>query len=61
MKKIFVYVKRLILGIFVLYGYNLVAVNFNMIIPVNVFTIILIGILGFPALFALIIFKVLIL
>ena len=56
MKKILYYLKNLIISGFVLYGYNLIAVNFNMIIPINVFTI-----LGSPALIALVLFKILML
>ena len=35
MEKILSYVKRFVLGAFVLYGYNLIAVNFNLVIPIN--------------------------
>ena len=55
MKKIFVYIKRFVLGTFVLYGYNLIAANFNLVIPINLITISLVGILGSPAILTLII------
>lgn len=61
MKKIFVYIKRFVLGAFVLYGYNLIAVNFNLVIPINFMTIFLVGILGSPAILTLIILKMFIL
>lgn len=61
MKKILSFVKSIVLSSFILYGYNLIAVNFNMIIPINVFTIIFVTLLGTPGLFSLILFKVLIL
>ena len=48
------YLKRIIFGFVILYGYNLIAVSFNMTIPINIFTILLIGVLGAPALVALI-------
>ena len=57
MKKIFVYIKRMILGAFVLYGYNIIASNFNLVIPINLITVFLISFLGTPAIFALIILK----
>ena len=57
MEKILAYLKRFILGTFVLYGYNLIAANFNLVIPINLITIGLIGFLGTPAIFALIILK----
>ncbi len=61
MKKILYYLKNLIISGFVLYGYNLIAVNFNMIIPINVFTILFVTFLGSPALIALVLFKILML
>ncbi len=51
-------VKRIVLSVFVIYGYNLIAVSFNQVIPMNFFTVGAIGILGFPALFALILLRV---
>ncbi len=59
MKLIIQIIKRIILGIFVIYGYNLIAVSFNQIIPLNCFTVGAVSILGIPALFALILLRVL--
>ena len=53
--------KRAVIGGFLLYGYNLIAVNFNMIIPINIFTVLGVTFLGVPAIVALILFKVLML
>lgn len=61
MKLIIKLVKRIIVGIFLLYGYNLIAVNFNMIIPINMFTIGFVTVLGIPSIFALLLFKILVL
>lgn len=61
MKLIIKLVKRAIIGTFLLYGYNLIAVNFNMIIPINIYTIAGVTVLGIPSVFAFILFKVLIL
>lgn len=61
MKKIMNFVKKVIISGFILYGYNLIAVNFNMIIPINFITLGVITFLGAPSLFALILFKILIL
>lgn len=61
MKKIIYLIKNVILSSFILYGYNLIAVNFNMVIPINLITILFIAILGTPALVALILFKILVL
>lgn len=59
--KIIDIVKRAVISGFLLYGYNLIAVNFNMIIPINVFTVLGVTFLGAPAIVALILFKVLML
>ncbi len=59
MKKILVVVKRIILSAFILYGYNLIAVKFNLVIPINIITVSAISILGFPILFVLVLLKVL--
>lgn len=61
MKKIMNFIKKVIISGFILYGYNLIAVNFNMIIPINFITLGVITFLGAPSLFALILFKILIL
>ena len=44
----------------ILYGYNLIAVNFNMVIPINVITILLITFLGVPSLLALLLLRIVI-
>ncbi len=54
LKKIFKFIKRIILSIFVLYGYNLISQSLGMIVPINIYTVLLLSILGIPALFALI-------
>lgn len=61
MKYIVAFIKKFILSGFILYGYNLIAVNFNMIIPINFLTIGFVALLGAPALCALLLFKLLIL
>ncbi|CCY79674.1 unknown [Mycoplasma sp. CAG:877] len=61
MKNIMLLIKKIVLSAFVLYGYNLIAVNFNMIIPINYITVGLMTILGAPVLVALVLFKILVL
>ncbi len=58
MKKIMLIIKRIVLSYFVLYGYNLIAINFNMVIPINIITVALIAVLGVPSLLALLLLKV---
>jgi len=51
-------IKKFVLGAVILYTYNMIAVNFNMIIPINLWTVSFIGLLDFPALVTLIILKI---
>ena len=53
MKKVVALIKKIIFSFVVLYGFNTIGSNFNIIIPINVITIALITVLGFPALFSL--------
>lgn len=53
--------KKIIISVFLLYGYNLIAVNFNLIIPINFYTISCVSLLGIPSMLGLILFKVFIL
>lgn len=59
MKKVLELVKKIIISGFILYGYNLIAVNFNMILPINVITLLFLTFLGTPSLFALVLFRIL--
>lgn len=54
MKKIFAIIKKIIISAFFIYSYNLIAVKFNMIIPINIITISLVSLFGMPAMFFLI-------
>lgn len=54
-KKIFGVIKKIILSSFILYGYNLIAAPLGLIIPINLITVVLLTLLGMPALFSLII------
>ncbi len=60
MKKIGFVLKKIVLSAFILYGYNLIATKFNMMIPINFITVTSISILGFPILFVFVLLKVLI-
>lgn len=53
-KKILILLKKIIFGIFIIYGYNILASPLNLFIPINIITISLVTILGMPALLALI-------
>ena len=58
---LFSLIKKIILSAFILYGYNLIAVNFNVTIPINYYTLFIVTFLGSPALIALILFKIIVL
>lgn len=57
MKKIMIILKKVVISGFLLYGYNLIAVNFNMTLPINFITLFAVFFLGTPAMVALILFK----
>ena len=57
LKMLFNYIKKFVLGGVMLYAYNLIAEAFNITIPINIFTIITVGLLDIPGLAALIILK----
>jgi len=61
MKKLFVLIRNIVLSACILYGYNLIAVNFNLVIPINIFSLTFVSVLGSPALIALILFRILVL
>ena len=53
-KKFLNILKKVLVSAFAIYGYNLIASPLNLIIPINIITILLMAIFGFPALFSLI-------
>jgi len=55
MKKVSFVLKKIILSFILLYTYNLIAVSFNLIIPINIFTIIILSFLDAPGLILLVI------
>lgn len=59
MKKIMIILKKVVISGFLLYGYNLIAVSFNMTLPINFITLFAVFFLGTPAMVALILFKIL--
>lgn len=58
MKKLGFVLKKIIISYFILYGYNLIATNFNMIIPINAITVGSVAFLGVPSLIALLLLKI---
>lgn len=50
-------IKRVIMAFFMIYGFNYFMVPLNLIIPMNLFTIIFVSIFGIPMLMVLVIIK----
>ncbi len=54
MLKILKWIRKIIISSFLLYGYNLLVQPLNLMIPINVITVLAVTILGVPALISLI-------
>ena len=53
MQKLINLVKKIVIGILLIYSYNVIAVAFNMTIPINYITILLVAFLDIPAMLLL--------
>ena len=60
LNKIINILKRVVFSSFLLYGYNLIAVSLGIIIPINIITVLVLLVLGYPSLFSLILIQTLI-
>ena len=47
-------IKKIIFGVFLLYGYNLIAVSLGLMIPINIFTVLVVSLFDIPAMFMLV-------
>ena len=47
-------VKKIVIGIFILYGFNLLVSSINIIIPINYITVGTVSFLGIPGLLSLV-------
>ena len=54
LKKLFIIIRKVTVSFFLLYAYNLIIQPLNLIIPINIITVLSISILGIPALLSLI-------
>ena len=54
-KKMFNILKKIVLAAFILYGFNLIMSPLSVIVPINIITVFIVTLLGFPGLFGLII------
>lgn len=55
-KKIFSLVKKIILSFLLIYAYNKLTLPYDLFIPINIFTVALVTILGIPSIVMLILF-----
>lgn len=53
------YIRKVIMAFFMIYGFNCFMVPFNLIIPINLYTIIFVSFLGIPMLVMFVIIKLL--
>lgn len=53
-------IKKIVVSTFLLYGFNLIVAPLNIIIPINIITVLAISVLGLPALFSFLIILILI-
>lgn len=53
LKKMFNVIKKIVLSAIIIYGYNIIATPLNLQIPINIFTLCLVGVLGVPSLIGL--------
>lgn len=60
MEKLYKILKKTIYSVFLIYAYNLVAQPLNIIIPINIFTVLIITIMGPVSLLSLVIIKLII-
>lgn len=58
MKKVLLFLKNIVLAPFIIYIYNLVASPLNLIVPINVLTVLVVGLLGIPGLVALLLLSI---
>lgn len=58
MKKVLNLLKKLLFGFFILYGFNTISSNFDLVIPINIISLSLVTFLGFPGLLSLILLLV---
>ena len=56
-KKVFFLIKKIIIGFLFIYAYNIIVFPINAVIPINIFTVILVILFGFPALIGIYLFQ----
>ena len=57
MKNLYYILRRIIISSFILYGYNFISSNFNLILPLNLVSVFTVSVLGSSGLFGLVLFR----
>ena len=57
MKKIFNVIKKVVLAVICIYAYNKLTLPLDILIPINIFTVLLVSLCGIPAIIMLILFS----
>lgn len=58
-KSIYKFLKRIVISILILYSYNIVTNQFNLTIPINIFTVLIMSFFGTSGFIGLILFYLL--
>lgn len=58
LKNVVNFLKSFIVAPFILYVFNLMAVGLDLFIPINLFTVVIVGFLGIPGFVMLIVFSI---
>ncbi len=53
------YLKKIIMGSFIIYAFNMIAVNFNIVVPINIWTILFTSIFDFVGIAIILFIKIL--
>lgn len=57
LKKIFGVIKRVVMAVLFIYAYNKFALPLNVIIPINMITVLLVSLCGIPSVLMLVLFS----
>ena len=57
LKRIFLIIKKIILSILLIYAYNKLALPLNVVIPINIVTVLMVFICGIPSILVLVLFS----
>lgn len=57
LKRIFLIIKKIILSVLLIYAYNKLALPLNVVIPINIVTVLMVFICGIPSILVLVLFS----